>query len=218
VENAWLRMRAEANAASEERNRLARELHDAVTQTLFSASLIAEVAPRIWEKDPEQGRQRLDELRELTRGALAEMRTLLLELRPATLTESSLPELLRQLAEAVIGRSRLAVELTVEGEGELPPESQVVFYRIAQESLNNITKHADAGNVSIILRFEPQAVSLSVADDGRGFDAADLSPDSLGMGIMRERAAGIGAALTINSSIGEGTEVTCVWPLPENRL
>lgn len=218
VENARLRMRAKASAASDERNRLARELHDAVTQTLFSASLIAEVIPRIWEKDPDQGRRRLEELRELTRGALAEMRTLLLELRPASLTESSLPELLRQLAEAVIGRSRLAVDLTVEGEADLPPEVQVVFYRIAQESLNNVTKHAGADSVDIILLFEPDAVSLSVADDGRGFEMANLSPDSLGMGIMRERAEGIGATLKIDSKVGEGTRVTCVWPVTEHEV
>jgi len=213
VENARLRVRAKVSAASEERNRLARELHDAVTQTLFSASLIAEVIPRIWDKNPEQARQRLEELRELTRGALAEMRTLLLELRPATLTESSLPELLRQLAEAVIGRSRLAVNLTVEGEAELPPDVQVVFYRIAQEALNNITKHAVADNVAIQLCFEPHAVSLSVTDDGRGFAMDELSPDSLGIDIMRERAVEIGAKLEIDSAIGRGTKVNCVWPV-----
>ena len=87
IENAYLFEKAEDVAIAAERNRLARELHDAVTQTLFSASLIADVLPRIWERDQEQGRARLEELRELTRGALAEMRTLLLELRPATLTE-----------------------------------------------------------------------------------------------------------------------------------
>jgi len=218
VENARLRMRAKASAASEERNRLARELHDAVTQTLFSASLIAEVVPLIWEKNPEQGRQRLEELRELTRGALAEMRTLLLELRPATLTESSLPELLRQLAEAVIGRSRLTVDLSVKGEEQLPPDVQIVFYRIAQESLNNVTKHAAANSVAISLHFEPHAVSLSVADDGRGFEMEELSPDSLGMSIMRERVEEIGATLEIDSIVGEGTTITCVWPVKKNEV
>src|SRR5690606_28732001 len=125
IENARLYQRAQDAAAAEERTRLARELHDAVTQTLFSASLIAEVLPRIWERDPAQGRARLEELRELARGALAEMRTLLLELRPAALTESSLCDLLRQLTEAVVGRSRLKVHLEIEGEGALPPDVQV---------------------------------------------------------------------------------------------
>ncbi|MBE2223505.1 MAG: GAF domain-containing protein, partial [Anaerolineae bacterium] len=125
IENAYLFEEAENVAIAAERNRLARDLHDAVTQTLFSASLIADVLPRIWERDHDQGRQRLEELRELTRGALAEMRTLLLELRPATLTESSLADLLRQLTQAIGGRSRLPIALSIEGERPLPPEIQI---------------------------------------------------------------------------------------------
>src|SRR5690606_33249895 len=155
-------------------------------------SLIAEVAPRLWEKDPEEGRRRLDELRELTRGALAEMRTLLLELRPDTLTESSLPELLRQLSEAVTGRSRLPVALNVQGEPELPPTVPVVFYRVAQEALNNITKHAGANRVDIDLACTPQTIRLTITDDGRGFAQDQIAPNSLGLNIMHERAAEIG--------------------------
>jgi signal transduction histidine kinase len=213
IENAYLFEKAEDVAVAAERNRLARELHDAVTQTLFSASLIADVLPRIWERDPDQGRVRLEELRELTRGALAEMRTLLLELRPATLTETSLAELLRQLTQAFGGRSRLPIELIVEGERPLPPETQVVFYRIAQEALNNITKHAGASQATLKLTFLPQAVSLSIRDNGRGFDLSDAPLNSLGLGIMRERAEKIGAQLTINSRIGEGTIVTVHTPV-----
>jgi signal transduction histidine kinase len=207
IENAFLFEKVEDMAIAAERNRLARDLHDAVTQTLFSASLIADVLPRIWERDREQGRVRLEELRELTRGALAEMRTLLLELRPATLTETSLAELLRQLAQAFGGRSRLPIELIIEGERPLPPEIQVTLYRIAQEALNNITKHAGASQATLKLLFSPQAVSLSIEDNGRGFDLSDVPPNSLGLGIMRERVEKIGAQLTINSQIGEGTAV-----------
>ncbi len=213
IENAYLFEKAEDEAVNAERNRLARELHDAVTQTLFSASLIADVLPRIWERDPEQGRSRLEELRELTRGALAEMRTLLLELRPATLTESSLSELLRQLTQAFSGRSRLPIELIVEGERPLPPETQIALYRIAQEALNNITKHAGASQAVLKLTFSPQAVTLSIHDDGRGFDLSDAPLNSLGLGIMRERAEKISAQLTIYSRIGEGTTVTVHTPV-----
>lgn len=213
IENVYLFEKAEDVAVAAERNRLARELHDAVTQTLFSASLIADVLPRIWERDPDQGRARLEELRELTRGALAEMRTLLLELRPATLTESSLAELLRQLTQAFGGRARLPIELMVEGERPLPPETQIALYRIAQEALNNITKHAAANQVIMQLLFSPKAVSLSIQDDGRGFDLSDAPLNSLGLGIMRERAEKIGAQLTINSRIGEGTIVTVYTPV-----
>ncbi len=207
VENAHLYEQAEQAAAAAERNRLARDLHDAVSQTLFSASLIAEVLPRLWEKKPEEGRRRLEELRELTRGALAEMRALLMELRPSTLADFTLADLLRQLAEAAIGRSRLAVDLSVEGDCPLPPEVKIAFYRIAQEALHNIGKHAGADAVQMRLQMMPTFVQLVVHDNGRGFDVTDVAPGSLGLGIMRERAAAIGALLSIESEIGAGTTI-----------
>ncbi|MFZ0548774.1 MAG: histidine kinase [Candidatus Promineifilaceae bacterium] len=208
IENASLFEKAEDMAVEAERYRLARDLHDAVTQTLFSASLIADVLPRIWERDLDQGKKRLEELRELTRSALAEMRTLLLELRPATLTERSLAELLRQLTQAIGGRSRLPIELIIEEERPLPPEIQVALYRIVQEALNNINKHAGASRVTINLSFPDQVVRLSVEDNGRGFDPTHVKPNTLGLGIMRERAQKIGATFTIESQIGQGTVVT----------
>src|SRR5207253_10184810 len=135
IENARLYEAAQGRAALEERQRLARDLHDAVTQTLFSASLIAEVLPRIWSRNPDQGRQQLEELRRLTRGALAEMRTLLLELRPAALVETPFGHLLNQLAESISGRTTVRIEVHAEpDERTLPPEVQIGLYRIAQES------------------------------------------------------------------------------------
>ena len=152
IDNARLRAQAAQAAVAAERSRLARELHDAVTQTLFSASLIAEVLPRLWERDRAEGLRRLADLRQLTRGALAEMRTLLLELRPATLTEVELRDLLRQLSEALTGRARIPVELEVEGTSRpLAPDVQIVFYRVAQEALNNVFKHANATEVHVQL-------------------------------------------------------------------
>ncbi|HYG59384.1 MAG TPA: GAF domain-containing protein, partial [Symbiobacteriaceae bacterium] len=144
IENARLRTQAERAAVAAERNRLARDLHDAVTQTLFSTSLIAEVLPVLWERNPAEGRRRLSELRELTRGALAEMRNLLLELRPTALVEAKMGDLLRQLADAITGRARIPVTLRCEGEAKLPPDVQVALYRIAQEALNNVARHAGA--------------------------------------------------------------------------
>jgi len=211
MENARLYEQAEATAAMAERSRLARDLHDAVSQTLFSASLIAEVLPRLWERNPEEGRRRLAELRQLTRGALAEMRTLLLELRPAALREAALGDLMRQLGEAVTGRARLPVALIVDGQRPLPPDVQIALYRIAQEALNNVAKHSGAGEAAVELRFRPEQVELRVRDDGRGFDQASVPPDHLGLGIMRERAAAIGASLAITSRPGEGTEIEVVW-------
>ena len=142
-----LAKKAADEAVGLERTRLAHDLHDAVTQTLFSASLIAEVLPELWQIDAAEAQASTDELRQLTRGALAEMRTLLLELRPATLTQTRFGDLLKQLAEALVGRTRLPIDLCVEGERDLPPEVQVALYRIAQESLNNVIKHARARHV-----------------------------------------------------------------------
>jgi signal transduction histidine kinase len=190
---------------------LARELHDAVTQTLFSASLIAEVLPRIWERDSEEGRRRLEELRQLTRGALAEMRTLLLELRPSALGDIEMGDLLRQLADSIIGRARIEVSLGVDGECELPAQVKAVFYRVAQESLNNVAKHSCAERATIALRCQPGTAVLRIEDDGRGFDANSLSPESLGLGIMRERAESIGAEFMIESEPDRGTRLTVVW-------
>lgn len=198
-------------AVTAERTRLARDLHDAVTQTLFSASLTAEVLPELWEVDVEEAKKSTEELRQLTRGALAEMRTLLLELRPATLTQTRLVDLIKQLCEAFIGRSRLPIKLTVEGESELPPEVQVAFYRVAQESLNNVFKYARATQVDVKLFVSPSSVHFETCDNGIGFDMAASKPTSLGMRIMHERAEAIGADLSISSTIGSGTCVEMTW-------
>jgi signal transduction histidine kinase len=210
IENAQLRVRAAQAAVAAERSRLARDLHDSVTQTLFSASLIAEVLPRLWERSPAEGRRRLEELRQLTRGALAEMRTLLIELRPAALTEAPLAELLKQLAEAVTGRARVPVTVNITGECKLVPETRVALYRIAQEALNNVAKHSSASQAVLELACEPDGCRMVVCDDGRGFDATAISADHLGLDIMRERADAIGATLTIDSHPGQGTHVCVV--------
>lgn len=202
-------------AASKERQRLARDLHDAVSQSLFSVSLIAEVLPRIYEKDPEAGKERLEELRQLTRGALAEMRMLLLELRPAALAETSLPDLLRQLSQAVIGRARIPVDVELADAGDVPPEVAVALYRIAQEALNNVVKHAGAGRARLTLSVSSadgdEALTLVVSDDGCGFDPDDARAGRLGLAIMTERAEAIGAHLEVESAPGRGTRVTAVW-------
>jgi signal transduction histidine kinase len=218
-------------AVVEERSRLARELHDAVTQTLFSASLIAEILPELWASDPDEGRQLLQELQQLSRGALAEMRTLLLELRPAALVEARLEDLLQQLAEAVTGREGVPVEVAIEGHCDLQPEVHVALYRIAQEALNNVVKHAQASRVAVGLHCGSFAdvvheqvggglypghngewVELSICDDGRGFDLDEVPLGRLGLGIIRERAEAIGATLDIRTEPGCGTQirVTCV--------
>jgi PAS domain S-box-containing protein len=212
--NERLAAKAAQDAVAAERTRLARDLHDAVTQTLFSTTLIAEVLPDLWEMNRTEGLRRLEELRQLTRGALAEMRTLLVELRPNALVEVPLSVLLRQLTDAMIGRARIAIQLSAEGDAaggpRLPADVQVGLYRIAQEALNNVVKHAKATQAVVTLR-QGETVRLTVADNGAGFDPGAVTADHLGLKIMRERAEAIGAKLNIYSEPGDGTQVSVVW-------
>lgn len=221
IENARLYEQAQELATFQERQRLAHDLHDAVSQSLFSASLAAEVLPRLWERQPEEGRRCLTELHRLTRSALAEMRTLLLELRPTALVETALGDLLNQLAEAVASRAMLKVNLAIEFHDPLPPDVQLALYRIAQEALNNVAKHAGAGCVEVSLRYvsleiglqeQQKGVELCINDDGCGFDLAHIPPARLGLSIMRERAETIGASLKLESQSEQGTQVIVNWP------
>lgn len=205
--NAELYEHAHTLAALQERQRLARNLHDAINQSLFSAGLIAEVLPRLWERDPGEGRQSLEDLRRLTRGAQADMRLLLAELRPSTLTDAELGDLLRLLGNALAGRTNIPISVTVTGEGNLPADVKVALYRLCQEGLNNIAKHAGASQVDIQLLRETGAIELRIRDDGRGFDPEQTPPGHYGLSMMRERATAVGAALSITSQPGHGTEV-----------
>ena len=218
VENALLYQQAEINAAVTERNRLARDLHDAVTQTLFSASLIADVLPEVWQHDQTEGERLLNEIRQLNRGALAEMRTLLLELRPKSLQEAQLDNLLHQLAEASMGQLGVPVSVTIEGLCQLPPDVKIVMYRVAQEAMNNVIKHAQATHVMINLFCSEdvseqcaRSLKLEIIDNGRGFDPAAAPADHLGLRIMRERVESIGGQFSIHSQLGKGTRVTVTW-------
>ena len=209
--NAELYEQAQTAATLEERQRLAQNPNDAVNQSLFSATLIAEVLPRVWERDADEGRRSLEDLRRLTRGAMAEMRGLLAELRPMVLTDSDMGDLLRQLGDALTGRSNIPVSVTVSGQGALPAEVQVTFYRLCQEALNNVARHARAGKVEIDLVYDARVVELRIRDDGRGFDPAHIAPGHYGLSMMRERAKAIGAWLSIASEPGAGAEIAVHW-------
>jgi PAS domain S-box-containing protein len=209
--NAELYEHAQELAVLEERQRLARNLHDAVNQSLFSAGLIAEVLPRLWDRDQEEARSSLEDLRRLMRGAMAEMRALLAELRPSTLTDSSLSDLLRLLTNAFSGRTSVPVTLTVSGEFFLPAETQIAFYRVCQETLNNIGKHAKASQVDIELKQDGATIELLIRDDGQGFDPKEIPSGHYGLSMMRERAEAVGALLLVTSQSGHGTELTIRW-------
>jgi two-component system, NarL family, sensor kinase len=213
-----------AREVLEEHQRLAHNLHDAVNQTLFSASLIAEVLPRVWEKDQAEGRQSLADLSRLTRGALAEMRSLLAELRPSAITGTDLGDLLSLLGNALSSRANIPVAVTSAQKITLPPEIQVAFYRICQETLDNVAKHAKASQVEIDLKQNGTAIELSIRDDGRGFDSfgktATASHGHYGLSTMREQAEAVGARLSVTSQPGHGTELSLVWlptPPPEAK-
>ncbi len=186
-------------------------MHDAVSQTLWSANLTAEVLPELWKRDEAEGLKSLKELCNFTRGALAEMRALLIELRPSGLTETRLATLLRQLTESMSNRLGVTIALKVEGNCLLPPDTQIAFYRIAQEALNNIVRHTTARWSEVYLCYQPDFAELRICDNGGGFDPVHIPSGRLGLSIMRERAASIGAQIDISSQVGHGTQIRVYW-------
>ena len=195
----------------EERHKLAHNLHDAVNQTLFSASLIAEVLPRMWELNQAEARQSLDDLSRLTRGALAEMRGLLAELQPSTLTDTDLGDLLRQLGNALSGRANIPVAVTITGMFMLPPEVQMAFYRVCQEALLNIARHAKASQVEINLQQTGDVIELRILDNGQGFDPEKSFSEHYGLNMMKRRAKAVGARLSLMRRSLQGMELTLRW-------
>ncbi len=211
LKNARLYQYARDIAALEERQRLARDLHDSVTQTLFAASVTANAIIKRWQRHNNDIGDDLVELQHLTQGALAEMRTLLLELRPNALLEARLGDLLRQLAETVKGRARLHVTFEADVHDPLPPDVHIGFFRIAQEALNNVIKHARAKHLTMLLKEHDHTITMEITDDGRGFDTSLLVSQHFGTKIMAERAAQLEIELHIISSPGHGTTIQAHW-------
>ncbi len=205
------REKAQKLAAAEERQRLARELHDSVSQTLFTSTVMSESALRQWDTNPKKAHDLLAQLQQLTTSALSEMRLLLLELRPASLTQVGLPNLIQQLAATLQSRTAIEISTALDEIPTLLPDVQVALYRTVQEALNNIIKHAQATHVIIRLEWSNQKLILTISDNGKGFDPTTTKPTSLGMNIMRERAESIDATISIGSSLGEGTRIQVVW-------
>jgi signal transduction histidine kinase len=213
VENARLYRQAEQLAVIEERQRLARELHDAVTQSLYSSTLLAEVAHRAAERgDLAMVAKQTARLGEIGQQALKEMRLLVYELRPLALRQEGLIGALQQRLDAVENRAGLAARLLVEEETAVPPHLEAPLYRIAQEALNNALKHAAATAVTVTIRSDDRHVALTIADNGRGFDVAAVDASGLGLRSMRERAATLGGGLTIGPAAAGGTVVAVTIP------
>ena len=211
IANARAYNHAQELAVVEERQRLARELHDAVSQTLFSASVIADSLTKSDFANTEHLRTGLNKLAQFNRGALAEMRSLLVELRPQSIVSTPLGDLVKGLCDSWRGRSNFDVDFKITGESKLlPPNVQLNLYRLVQEILNNIYKHAGASIVNIELRHQKN-VEIVIADDGVGFDINFIPPNHHGIRIMRERAEKIGASLYIDTAIDEGTFIQIIW-------
>ncbi|MBE0689891.1 MAG: hypothetical protein IH587_07195, partial [Anaerolineae bacterium] len=138
-----------------------------------------------------------------------------LELRPSALTESSLVDLLRQLARGISSRTEIQVDIRVEGERELPAEVQIALYRIAQEALNNVAKHSGASHAQVDLTLAEERITLNISDNGRGFDPWAKARNHYGLRIMGERAVDIGAQLRIDTIPGHGTQIFTVWTAEE---
>jgi signal transduction histidine kinase len=212
IENARLNERARDAAVLEERQRLARDLHDSVTQALYSLKLYAEAAGRQLDAgDLATAREHLREVRSSAGEALAEMRLLLHELRPPLLREHGLGAALRVRLAAVEGRSGLAIEARIDEGLRLPATVEQDLYRIAQEALNNVLKHARASRVTLAFEAADGCARLEVADDGAGFDP-DQPGGGLGLAGMQERAVHLGGALHVESAPGTGTRIVVEVP------
>ena len=207
-----LRRQAGELAAGEERAHLARELHDSVTQALFSMTLVSRSVEMLLDRDAEAAKRQLVQLRELQREALAEMRALIFELRPGNLEQDGLSRALRTHTAALQGRIGLPVVVESTLDERLPLAVEEVLYRIAQEALHNVVKHAGARQVRVELGRIASGVRLRVADDGKGFDPARVPDGHLGLAGMRARADKIGARFSVKSVPGEGTTIEVVVP------
>lgn len=216
IENARLFEEAQEKLAWEERNRLARELHDSVSQALFSMTLqvrALQLALDKREEDKSLLAERVERLSELTQGALAEMKSLIFELRPEALREEGLVNAIQKHAEGLAAREELRVELDLSAPPwPLPPDFEEQVFRIAQEALANVVKHAAAEKVVVRLAVDDAAeeLVLEVSDNGIGFDPTDRQPGHLGLGTMRERTERLGGRISIDTEQKKGTTVRMV--------
>jgi signal transduction histidine kinase len=216
ITNARLQTHLEQEAAAAERNHIAHELHDTVNQEIFSAGLIAESLPAVWQTHQAEAELGLAQLHTLIQGALAGLRALLLELRPTALEQATLTDALRKLGLAMSLRAGVPIAVDIAGaadpESPLPVAVKVAFYRVAQEALMNAAKYAKAHTIRLRLRTVGKSrMTLEITDDGRGFDPQAIPAGHFGLSIMHERAQGVGARVQIRSHAGHGTVVAMTW-------
>ncbi len=194
-------------AALEERNRLARDLHDSVKQQIFATAMQVGTARALWERNPAEARLHLSEAEGLVRQAQQELTVLIQELRPAALEGKGLVTALRDYIDSWSRRSGITVEVRVQGERPLPLVLEQACFRMAQEALTNITRHSRADRVDVHLAWQGDEIILTIADNGRGFNVAVAAGKGLGLRSMRERMEAIGGKITFDSQPGRGTKV-----------
>jgi PAS domain S-box-containing protein len=213
LENARLFAEARGKAALEERQRLARELHDSVSQALYGIALGARTARKLVDQNPQLVADPLDYVLSLADAGLAEMRALIFELRPESLETEGLVAALEKQAAALRARHEIEVTTTLCDEPGGSPEVKEAVYRIAQEALHNTVKHARANKVGLEMVCDPDSLTLEVSDDGVGFAAGGDFPGHLGLRSMRERASRLGGTLRVESTAGGGTRIRARIPL-----
>jgi signal transduction histidine kinase len=207
LENARLILEVRQKAILEERQRLARELHDSVSQALYAIGLGARTALVQLDRNPEAARDPLAYVASLAEGALAEMRALIFELRPDDLDREGLVAALRRHTHALRLRHGLAVDEEMCEEPAMTPATRLALYRIGQEALHNVVRHAQARSVRVVLSCDARTVRLEIGDDGTGFDPEGSYPGHLGLRSMRERIERAGGRFVIESRPGQGTRV-----------
>lgn len=213
IANAQLFKEAQTRAALKERQRLARELHDSVSQALYGIGLGARTARALAERTPAEALAPLNYVLELTETAFAEMRALIFELRPDSLAREGLNAALEGQIMAMRARHGLSIEFLGGLEPSLALQSKEALYRIAIEALHNVIKHAQAGKAIVRLAEDADGVSVTVVDDGAGFDTSQEFPGHFGLHSMRQRAEAAGGELRITSRPREGTTIVAALPL-----
>lgn len=212
IENARLYEQAQAVAALEERQRLARELHDSVSQALFGILVGTNSARILVDRDPSRLPQTLDYIGTLAQSGMAEMRALLFELRPESLENEGLVVAITKQAAAIKARYGLEINLKLGSEPNIPLATKEALYRIAQEAMQNTVKHAQASTINLDLQANPEQVILTLTDNGQGFDTKGSFPGHLGLKSMQERASRLGGTFSIDSQLGEGTTIRVELP------
>jgi signal transduction histidine kinase len=212
IENAHLYENAQRIAVLEERQRLSRELHDSVSQALYSIALGTRTARALLDREPSRVAEPLDFVMAQAERGLAEMRALIFELRPEALEQDGLVTALERQADLMRTRHMVAIDLNLCAEPDVFLPAKEALYRITQEALHNTVKHAGAKRITLSLAIEEGQLTLCVGDDGAGFDASGYFPGHYGLRSMQERAAGLGGTTRIESVPGGGTTICVTVP------